>query len=146
MRRFGLAWDRKATRWGVLPVPSKVNTEIDHEIFRGFPESIELVDELYWNLGGDVNEITVLATSQAGPPGASKGPPTPDQLDGKSWPLFWTKKIGKGRVFGSLPGHNLFTFNDAYFRIILLRAVAWAMNESFDPFKPLVTKGIKLSR
>jgi len=143
-QRFGLAWDRKATRWGVLPIPSKVNTEIDHEIFRGFPESIELVDELYWNLGGDLNEITVLATSQAGPPFASKGPPTSDQLDGKSWPLFWTKQIGKGQVFGSIPGHNLFTFNDAYFRIILLRAMAWAMNESFDPFKPLVTKGIKL--
>lgn len=32
-QRFGLVWDRKATRWGVLPIPSKVNTEIDHEIF-----------------------------------------------------------------------------------------------------------------
>ena len=144
-RRFGLAWDREATRWGVLPAASRINTEIDHEIFRGFPESIELVDELYWNLGGDLNAITVLATSQAGPPFASQGPPTSDQLDGKSWPLFWTKQIGKGRVFGSIPGHNLFTFNDAYFRIILLRAMAWAMNESFDPFKPLVTQGIKLS-
>ena len=28
---------------------------------------------------------------------------------------------------------------DPYFRIILLRAMAWAMQESFDPFKPLVT-------
>jgi len=27
----------------------------------------------------------------------------------------------------------------------LLQAMAWAMNESFDPFKPLVTKGIELS-
>ena len=36
-------------------------------------------------------------------------------------------------------GHNYFTFNDPYFRIILLRAMAWTMNESFDPFKPLVT-------
>ena len=144
-QRFGLAWDRKATRWGVLPIPSEVNTQIEHEIFRGLSESIELVDELYWNLAGDLNEITLLATSQAGPPFALKGPPTSDQLDGKSWPLFWTKQIGKGRVFGSIPGHNLFTFNDAYFRIILLRAMAWAMNESFDPFKPLVTKGIKFS-
>jgi len=36
-------------------------------------------------------------------------------------------------------GHNYFTLNDPYFRIILLRAMAWTMNESFDPFKPLVT-------
>jgi hypothetical protein len=42
-------------------------------------------------------------------------------------------------VFGSIPGHNFFTFNDPYFRIILLRAMAWTMRESFDPFKPLVT-------
>jgi len=27
----------------------------------------------------------------------------------------------------------------AAFRIILLRAMAWTMYESFDPFKPLVT-------
>ncbi len=82
--------------------------------FRGFPESIELVDKLYRNLGGDLNEITVLATSQAGTSFASKGPPTSGQLDGKSWPLFLAKQIGKGRVSGLIPGHNLFTFNDAH--------------------------------
>ncbi len=32
-QRFGLAWDRKATRWGVLLILLKVNTEINHEIF-----------------------------------------------------------------------------------------------------------------
>ena len=143
-QRFGLAWDREATRWGALPRPLKVNKRADHEIFRGFPPEIDLVDELYWDLMGNLDEITVLATSQAGPANASNKPPTPDQLDGKSWPVFWTKQIGEGRVFGSFPGHNLFTFNDAYFRIILLRAMAWTMNEPFDPFKPLVTKGIKL--
>jgi type 1 glutamine amidotransferase len=81
----------------------------------------------------------LLATAQAGPDKASKGPPKSEQLDGRQWPLFWTKEVGKGRVFGSVPGHNLFTFNDPYFRIVLLRGMAWAMDESFDPFKPLVT-------
>ncbi len=51
----------------------------------------------------------------------------------------WTKEVGRGRVFVTAAGHNYFTFNDPYFRIILLRAMAWTMNESFDPFKPLVT-------
>jgi len=143
-KRFGLAWDREATLWGALPRPIKVNTRADHEIFRGFPPEIDLVDELYWDLMGNLDEITILATSQAGPVNASDRPPTPDQLDGKSWPVFWTKQIGKGRVFGSLPGHNFFTFNDPYFRIILLRAMAWTMNASFDPFKPVVTKGVEL--
>lgn len=36
-----------------------------------------------------------------------------------------------------------FTFNDPYFRIILLRAMAWAMNESFEPFKPLVMQHLE---
>ena len=44
-------------------------------------------------------------------------------------------------MFGSIPGHNLFTFKDPYYRIILLRGMAWTLGESFDPFKPLVTHG-----
>jgi len=36
----------------------------------------------------------------------------------------WTTEIGRGRVFCSGVGHNYFTFNDPYFRIILLRAMA----------------------
>jgi hypothetical protein len=59
--------------------------------------------------------------------------------DGKAWPVMWTAEVGSGRVFVSGVGHNDFTFNDPYFRIILLRAMAWTMHESFDPFKPLVT-------
>jgi len=50
----------------------------------------------------------------------------------------WTKESGRSRTFASVAGHNYFAFNDPYFRIILLRAMAWVMNESFDPFKPLV--------
>jgi len=46
-------------------------------------------------------------------------------------------------VFVTGAGHNYFTFNDPYFRIILLRAMAWTMKESFDPFKPLVTLHLK---
>ena len=144
-QRFGLAWDRDATVWGALPGPVTINTQANHEIFRGFPPQIDLPDELYWNQMGNLDEITVLATSQGGPTNAAEKPPRPDQLDGKSWPVFWTKEIGKGRVFGSFPGHNLFTFSDPYFRIILLRAMAWTMNEPFDPFRPVVTKDIKLA-
>jgi type 1 glutamine amidotransferase len=81
-------------------------------------------------------------TSPAGPTLANKslgGPPKIEDLDGKKWPVMWTKEVGRGRVFVTIPGHNFFTFNDPCFRIILLRAMAWTVNESFDPFKPLVT-------
>jgi len=52
--------------------------------------------------------------------------------------VIWTKETGKGKVFATVLGHNYFTFNDPYFRIILLRVIVWTMNESFDLFKPLV--------
>jgi len=99
-------------------------------------------EEFYWQLRGDPAGITPLVTSPAGPAIANKplpGPPKIEDLDGKQWPVMWTKEVGRGRVFVSGAGHNYFTFNDPYFRIILLRAMAWTMNESFDPFKPLVT-------
>ncbi|MHC4518701.1 MAG: hypothetical protein ACYTAS_08955 [Planctomycetota bacterium] len=51
----------------------------------------------------------------------------------------WTKEMIWGRVLVAVTGHNHFTFTGPYFRIILLRAMAWTVNESFDPFKPLVT-------
>lgn len=126
--------------WGVLPTPVKLTKAArESPLFEGFPREIDLVDEHYWNLSGDPNTITTMVTSPAGPSGPSTGPPEPEELDGKEWPLMWTKVTGRGRVFASGPGHNYFTFNDPYFRIILLRAMAWTMNESFDPFKPLVT-------
>ena len=143
-RRFGLAWKGDQTTWGVLPVPCKVNEKHHHGIFDRFPSKLALVDEHYWGLQGPSTKLTVLATSQAGPERASLGPPKSDQLDGNDWPLFWTKEVGRGRVFGSIPGHNYFTFNDPYYRLILLRAMAWAMRESFDPFASLVTH--KVSR
>lgn len=138
--RFGLAWKSDASRWGVLP-DATIDPATPLGIMKGFPEKLSLVDEHYWNLLGSVDDITVLATAPGGPQGASKEPADPSQLDGKAWPLFWTKEVSRGRVFGSIPGHNLFTFDDPYFRIILLRGMAWAMRQPVDPFKPLVTAG-----
>jgi hypothetical protein len=143
-KRIGLAWDLKpdGTKWGVLPTPVTLTKEAKNSpIFERFPEKFDLADEFYWELRGDPARITPLVTSPAGPAIANKplsGPPKMDDLDGKPWPVMWTTQVGRGRVFVSAAGHNYFTFNDPYFRIILLRAMAWTMNESFDPFKPLV--------
>ncbi len=143
-RRIGLAFGtgggpNGATKFGVLPTPvSLTAAAADSPIFERFPPELELVDELYWNLVGDPESVTTLVTSPAGPEFATSGPPTPEELDGKAWPVMWTKEEGPGRVFATVVGHNYFSFNDPHFRIILLRAMAWTMNESFDPFKPLV--------
>ncbi|MHC4405580.1 MAG: ThuA domain-containing protein, partial [Planctomycetota bacterium] len=144
-KRIGMAWDLRngATKWGVLPTPVTLTDAASKSpIFEGFPAKFDLADEFYWELRGDPASINPLVTSPAGPAIANKplsGPPEIEDLDGQQWPVMWTTEVGRGRVFVSGAGHNYFTFNDPYFRIILLRAMAWTMNESFDPFKPLVT-------
>jgi type 1 glutamine amidotransferase len=144
-KRIGLAWDlkRDGTKWGVLPTPVTLTEAAKKSpIFERFPDKFDLADEFYWELRGDMAKITPLVISPAGSAIANKplpGPPEMEDLDGKAWPVMWTTEVGRGRVFVSGAGHNYFTFNDPYFRTILLRAMAWTMNESFDPFKPLVT-------
>lgn len=143
-KRIGLSFGtgdapNGSTKYGVLPTPVRLAAAAaGSPIFERFPPDLELVDELYWNLTGDPEAVTTLVTSPAGPEFATPGPPGPEELDGNEWPVMWTTEVGPGRVFASVIGHNYFCFNDPYFRIILLRAMAWAMNESFDPFKPLV--------
>jgi len=143
-KRIGMAWDHRngATKWGVLPTPvTLTDAAKESPIFEGFPAKFDLAEEFYWQLRGDPAGITALVTSPAGPAIANKplpDPPKIEDLDGKEWPVMWTKEVGRGRVFVTVVGHNYFTFNDPYFRIILLRAMAWTMRESFDPFKPLV--------
>jgi type 1 glutamine amidotransferase len=144
-KRIGMAWDlkRDGTKWGVLPTPvTLTDAALEHPIFEGFPKTFDLADEFYWELRGDPAGVTTLVTSPAGPAIAGKpltGPPKTENLDGKASPVMWTTEVSRGRVFVSGAGHNYFTFNDPYFRIILLRAMAWTLKESFDPFKPLVT-------
>jgi len=143
-KRTGLAWDRRAdgTKWGILPMPvTLTGAAAKSPIFERFPATFEFADEFYWDLKGNPADVTTLVSSPAGPAIANKalsGPPKIEDLDGKQWPVMWTKEVGRGRVFVSGVGHNYFTFNDPCFRIILLRAMAWTMNESFEPFKRLV--------
>ena len=142
-RRIGLAWNQGMSQWGLLPTPVTVDTA--HPIFRGLPKELHFADEYYWVLTGDPGKIQVLGTAQAGPPGGTSRPHRPDELDGRAWPVFWVKENvgGAGKVFVSVMGHNYFTYQNPYFRIILLRALAWVVNEDWDPFKRLVTDGIE---
>lgn len=144
-KRIGMAYGTQRTGngltlWGPLAKPvTLTDAGSSSPLFEGFPNQFDLVDEHYWNLVGNPNDITTLMAAPGGPTNGSTRPPKPKELDGKEWPVMWTKEVGPGKVFVSVLGHNYFTFNDPYFRIILLRAMAWTLNESFDPFKPLVT-------
>lgn len=44
-------------------------------------------------------------------------------------PLVWTFQKGAGRVFGSIPGHYTWTFDDPLFRILALRGLAWVCGQ-----------------
>ena len=55
---------------------------------------------------------------------------------------FWTYTSGKGRVFGTTTGHYTYTFHDPLYRVLLLRGMAWALDENPAPFMPLAFQGI----
>ncbi len=131
-RVTGLVYDR-AIRYRHGPVELNV-TARDHPICLGLPPRIAFIDEPYWPPHGDLKKVRVLATSDEADP-ANQNTTSPQ-------PLFWTYEPGRGRVFGCVMGHYNGTFDDAYFRIFLLRGMAWAAGESPYRFDPLVLAGL----
>jgi len=112
----------------------------DHPICVGLPQEFSLHDEPYWPPTPDpvAPGYTVLATSME--------KPAPDADTMQPQPMFWTCEPEKGRVFGCVPGHYTFTFDDAYFRILLLRGIAWAGGTNPHRFDPLVLGTGKMLR
>ncbi|MEM9346465.1 MAG: sulfatase-like hydrolase/transferase [Planctomycetota bacterium] len=138
-RAIGMAWDDGRSKWGALF--EDVSIDNTHEVFKGFDETLKIIDEFYWDLN-QVDGVQVLGNARSGPPRNSREPVDASKLSKEKYPVFWTYEKGKGRVFGTTTGHHTFTFFDPEFRIILFRAVAWAMREKPDPFMPLVYTGI----
>jgi type 1 glutamine amidotransferase len=110
-------------------------TAPNHPICLGLPEKIRFDDEVYWPAGIQT-DIEVLGISDER---ADK-----DSNDLKPQTIFWTHNFGKGRVFGCQPGHNNWTFDDPYFRLILLRGIAWAGGGPTYHFDRLALKGASL--
>ncbi len=106
-----------------------------HPICRGLPDAIAWIDEPYWPPVGDLGAVEVLAASKEKAKDASQAGPQP---------MFWAYRRGKGRVFGCVPGHYTWTFDDPYFRILLLRGIAWASGESPYRFDGLVLYGARV--
>jgi type 1 glutamine amidotransferase len=104
-----------------------------HPIMLGLPDTFTLADECFWNLQGDRSKVTALATSDE-----SVG----DKIGAE--PVIWAHEHGKGRVVASTLGHFDWTFDDPFFRTILLRGIAWAAGESPYRFDPLILRGIPL--
>jgi len=122
------------TRFRHGPVDLKI-TAPDHPICRGLPENVSFVDETYYYFQGDPSKITTLATCDEIIEG---------QNDARPEPMFWTCEQGKGRVFVCILGHFMWTFDDPYFRALLLRGMAWAAGESPYRFDRLILRGVPL--
>jgi type 1 glutamine amidotransferase len=98
----------------------------------GLPEKIRFDDETYWP-ATPVVDINILAVSDEK---ASE-----DSNEIKPQVIFWTHMYGRGRVFGCVMGHNMWTFDDPYFRLLLMRGIAWAAGEWPYRFDSLVMRG-----
>jgi type 1 glutamine amidotransferase len=154
---IGLSWNWDYSRWRHGPMNLDI-AQAEHPICLGLPKQLYFMDEAYWPLYGDRSQVSILATSKE----AARNFALRDK-DGKidfsnmnaiqqKWPeeptkdepMFWTYENGKGRIFGCILGHYTWTFDDPYFRILLLRGIAWAAGESPYRFDPLVLRGARI--
>ena len=95
----------------------------EHSICVGLPSTIILEnDETYWPPAPIIKKVTVLATSVEDK-GARGSIPKAAQ------PAFWCYELGKGRVFGCVPGHSLQTFENPAFQKLLFQGMRWATGE-----------------
>lgn len=147
---IGLSWNWDYTRWRHGPMNLDL-VDKDHPICLGLPRQIYFMDEAYWPLHGDRSKVTTIASSKEtiGNFKASKSVEAIQQKwptePTKDEPMFWAYEYGKGRVYGCILGHYSWTFDDPYFRILLLRGMAWAAGESAYRFDSLVLKGATIN-
>ncbi len=126
--RIGLASKGGSIKYRHGPLTLDIHNT-DHPIVRNI-DRLQLYDESYWLLTGDVKNVTLLGTSTE---------------DNEATPQLWAYEKGPGRVFVSIPGHYSWTFDDPIFRTVLLRGIAWTAKEPIDRFNELVPLGARLA-
>jgi hypothetical protein len=122
-KRIGLASLGGSIKYRHGPLDVDFTPGKDHAIARNF-DRVKWYDESYWELFGEPKKLNLIATQEE---------------EGQPRPLFWTVEHGRGRVFVSIPGHYMWTFDDPAFRLLLLRGIAWAGHRNVDHFNALVT-------
>lgn len=113
-------------------------TATDHPICRGLPPKLSLLDEPYWPPTPPLvgKRVTALAVSRE--------KPDKDSEQTSPQPMFWTCQTSRGRVFGCVPGHYTWTFDDPWFRLLLLRGIAWTAGEHVTRFDLLALRGARV--
>lgn len=125
--RVGLAWGAGSRfRHGA----SDWVLDHAHPLAAGF-DGFQIPDESYWNLTGNLAAAgaRVLATSLE---------------DNAPRPQMWTREVGPGRVFVSIPGHFTWTYDDPLYRILIFRGLMWSAHQPLDRLAPLVTIGARI--
>ena len=141
--RFGLSYRAASFRHG------KVNLQLSdkaHPVLLGLPKQMQFVDEPYWPLIGEKSKIEVLATSDEMTQRGDDRSKNPGDDRVETIPVFWAYEAPdtKGRVFVSIFGHYMWTFDDPYFRLMLLRGMAWAAKDDVYRFDKLAVEGVEM--
>ena len=139
---IGCSWKgNRTSKWSKFGHSHPLFLKTKHPAFSGLPNSVKLNDESYWNLltRGNVEVIGAVAPkSLSEQTNFAKILEHPDVRT----QAFWTYTSGKGRVFGTTTGHFTYTYYDPIYRLLLLRGIAWSLNEDPAPFIPIVFEGI----
>ena len=143
VQRFGLSYKAASFRHGAVAL--KLSGP-GHPIALGLPQTMAFVDEPYWPFIGDPSKVHVLATSDEKINRGDDRHANPGDDTVQTIPVFWTAEPAdsKGRVFVSIFGHYTWTFADPYFRLLLLRGMAWAARDNPYRFDRLAIEGVPL--
>jgi type 1 glutamine amidotransferase len=143
-RHFGLSYKSASYRHGLTDLRV---ARPDDPIFLGLPRSMRFVDEPYWPFIGDRSRIKVLATSDEKIYQGDDRRRNPGDDTVETVPVFWTYEPSgtEARVFVSIFGHYMWTFDDPYFRLMLLRGMAWAAKTNPYRLDELALEGVKLA-
>jgi putative heme-binding domain-containing protein len=130
-RRIGLASNSAMLKYRHGPLDFQFT---EHPLAKGFTASsftkAKFIDESYWLFRGDEKNVNLLASSME---------------DGQLRPQLWTRNVGPGRVFVSIPGHYNWTFDDPVFRVLALRGICWAAGQPVDRLTDLAPIGARIA-
>lgn len=129
-RRIGLASNASRLKYRHGPIDFIFH---EHPLAEGFDSThftrANFIDETYWRFVGDPGDVKVLASAVE---------------ENEPQPQLWTRQIGDGRVFVSVPGHYNWTFDDPVFRLLAFRGLCWAAGQPMDRLAPLVMVGARV--